>query len=106
MDDGIYRVTVRASGGEVVGVVTVAAGRFNGGGEGYVFRGQFTHVAAGVVEILKVDRDVSPRLGLFRSIKAPVAVAGEPKAFRLEGRVNGHHVIEVSLEGKWIAESI
>lgn len=107
MDDGIYHITVTSSGGAVAGDVTVVDGRFNGEGSGYVFRGHLTDEgAAGVIEILKVVDEASPQLGLFKHISVPVSGTAGRRAFFLEGRINGHHVIEIRLEGEWMAESI
>jgi hypothetical protein len=101
MDDGNYQVTVTASGQTLGGMVIFEDGQFSGGGGGYMLRG---HLAdddhRGVVEILKVDDDAPPRLGLFRHITVRGPVTHHGPTFRFEGRINGHHVIEVCVEGK------
>jgi T3SS negative regulator,GrlR len=103
MDDGKYKVTISTGDGTVAGMVTVASGRFAGGGEGYAVTGRVISDTAGVVEVSK-DDDATPVLGLFKHVTVSVSIVGQPKAFRMAGQVNGHHVIRVRLDGAWIAE--
>src|SRR5262252_3779112 len=107
MENGIYHIKFRSSGGDVVGngLVVVQNGSLNGGDFGYIYRGLELTTGNIINSKIQVSRYDASQQSLFGDLEDfDIELAGtlhnSGKEFNLSGTVIGHPQLRISVVGK------
>ena len=108
MKDGIYNVCLTGSSASTDTVLVLSGSTLNGGGTEYLCQGRIVEtqgVLTGSLTIIKRDPASTPLLGRFKTVLLLLTGNNDPqnRTFQLQARGGGHTMINIDIEGRYLA---